>query len=751
MSDPSETSSAETAPSSPAADSPASSVEGGPPAPSADALGPSAEPAPRAESASRAEPAAPAEEPRPGLDRSRPVLEPPLRSGATLVAQGVLPRLPRGFVGAAAAVVALVALAIYVVHGCRTVYFFDSAELTIGARRLGIVHPSGYPLYLLLGRLFQSVLSFVEPARAMNLMSAFFAGGTIFFLFLAMMRMTREFGAALVASLTFACSFTFWSLSLVAEVYTLQTFFLALLLWMLLGEGAAAPRPAAVALVLGLGLSAHLSTVFVVPGVLVFLALREGRKLLRPRTLGLCLGAGLLGLSFYAYLPIASHVHGSNELWLRIFDLDLTRPGDLLWFVTGKVFLSEYGNASGVRFSDLSYFVSCLTEDLGIVPAFLGLVGFGWMLVRGERVSWILVPGFFLTAGFYVGFRVVDRYTMFCGAFLVFSMWVAYTLAQFVGKTREVLEGPYVVVLVLVLCCLPLGNYFAFHGSLNLAANRAARDGAEVMLRAMPTGAVVVTDLTVGSLLRYVQEDLGQDRRVEPFYFGLECLARRQALIEEGTKPRDSHQKAFDAVIDEIEALLQHGPVFTTLCNHAVVERFALVPKAVGLFALERKRARIAPPDKRANLVRFGEKLALTEVRCSSWTVKPGDVVRLTYGWRKLGEGKGPFYAVVRLVDERGRPVVFHRSPAGHDHRVGGRPATLDQLEPGWSLEEVYALWFPPRGASTEIGPGRYRLVLQVSEVGFAGPFLEARQDDGGSNPGRTVVVVGTFEVGPSS
>lgn len=691
---------------------------------------------------------APASEEAPGpVSPPVAVIEPPLRTGATLVAQGALPPLPPSFVMASALVVALLAFAVYAVHGCRTVYFFDSAEFTVGASRLGIVHPSGYPLYLLLGRLTQSLLSFLEPAHAMNLMSGFFGGATIFFLFLAMHRLTDEFGAALVASLCFAFSFTFWSLSLVAEVYTLQTFFLAFLLWYLLGKGSAAPRAPVVALVVGLGLSSHLSLAFVVPGVLVYLVLVRGRELLKPKLLALCLAAGLAGLSFYALLPIASSRYGSAEPWLRIFELDLARPGDLLWFVSGRVFLQEYGKSSSIGLADLRYFVDCLTEDLGIVPVFLGVIGMGWMLARGRRASWILLPGFLITSVFYLGYRVVDRYTMFCGAFLLFSMWVAFTMAQFVRRTREVLEGPYVVLLILFLCCLPLGNYFAFRDGLSLVDNRAARTGAEAMVAGTPEGAMLVTDLTVGSLIRYVQELLGKDRKVEPYYFGLECLARRRRFHEGGVEGRVAHQRAFDAVVAEIEARLLRGPVYSTLCNHAIVERFTLSPRGEGLFALSNKRARIAPPDGRKDLVQFGDAVALTELRCSSWKVRPGDLVRLTYSWRKLRDATGEISAVVRLVDEQGRPVVFHRNPAGHDHRIGGRAGALDQLEKGWSLEEAYELWFPPTGSSTEIPPGNYRLVLQVGLQGFGGPFLEARQGEAGGRQGRTVVVLGTFEV----
>ena len=104
---------------------------------------------------------------------------------------------------------------------------FDSAELVTGIYTQGIVHPTGYPTYLLLGKLF-SYLPFGNSAYRINLMSAFFASLTVLLLYFVLQRLISRRLIALLGAVFFAASNYFWQMALVAEVYSLHTFFLAL-------------------------------------------------------------------------------------------------------------------------------------------------------------------------------------------------------------------------------------------------------------------------------------------------------------------------------------------------------------------------------------------------------------------------------------------------------------------------------------------------------------------------------------------
>ena len=67
---------------------------------------------------------------------------------------------------------------IYAAGACRTIYVGDSGELVTAVYLLGIPHPTGYPLYVLLGKLWTLVLPLGSIAWRMSLFSAAAAAAT---------------------------------------------------------------------------------------------------------------------------------------------------------------------------------------------------------------------------------------------------------------------------------------------------------------------------------------------------------------------------------------------------------------------------------------------------------------------------------------------------------------------------------------------------------------------------------------------
>jgi hypothetical protein len=61
---------------------------------------------------------------------------------------------PPARVWSEAVAVACAVTALYASGACPTIYVGDSGELATAAATLGIPHPPGYPLYVLLGRLW---------------------------------------------------------------------------------------------------------------------------------------------------------------------------------------------------------------------------------------------------------------------------------------------------------------------------------------------------------------------------------------------------------------------------------------------------------------------------------------------------------------------------------------------------------------------------------------------------------------------
>ncbi len=148
----------------------------------------------------------------------------------------------------AAAAVFAVVLAGYVYTLAPTVTFWDAGEFIATAKILGIPHPPGTPLFVLMGNVWGQLVPIGDYAYRLNLMSAVFsAAGAAFFFLLVVQALKgwgggREpglvsdrfytMGGAVSAALLSAFVFTVWQNSNETEVYMVATLSIAAVSWL---------------------------------------------------------------------------------------------------------------------------------------------------------------------------------------------------------------------------------------------------------------------------------------------------------------------------------------------------------------------------------------------------------------------------------------------------------------------------------------------------------------------------------------
>ncbi len=111
-------------------------------------------------------------------------------------------------------------------------YSGDSAKFQFVGYVLGTAHSTGYPTYTVLNFLFTRLFPFGSITLKANILSAVFAISALTILFHILKDHFKVSNwVALITSLTFAFTFTFWSQSIVAEVYTLHVLFICLVLY----------------------------------------------------------------------------------------------------------------------------------------------------------------------------------------------------------------------------------------------------------------------------------------------------------------------------------------------------------------------------------------------------------------------------------------------------------------------------------------------------------------------------------------
>ncbi len=233
----------------------------------------------------------------------------------------------------AAIVLGILVFAVYTLGACPTIYVGDSGELVTAVHLLGIPHPTGYPLYVLLGKLWTLGVPFGSVAWRMSLFSAACAAGASAALFLMLLRRARLHPpAAGFAALLLAFGPSFWGEANVQRVYALNALFVVLATWAAWrwNEEHTGGRFALAFFVCGLGAANHpFMGVFAVALGIFALAV-EPSLLLRPRQLAGAAAAALAGLLPYAYLPLRSRADprldwGDPETLERFLDVVLRR------------------------------------------------------------------------------------------------------------------------------------------------------------------------------------------------------------------------------------------------------------------------------------------------------------------------------------------------------------------------------------------------------------------------------------------
>ncbi len=232
-----------------------------------------------------------------------------LRAVGRVLARLRLPERPATETGVAA-LVGAAALWVYWRTLCPTVYVGDSGELITAAATLGIPHPTGYPLYVLLGKLLLLLVPAGTLAWRMNLFSAVCAAAAAAGLVLTLRAQGLRRPAAVGGGLVLAFSFSLWSQATCARVYALQALFAVVCLHFTLAfVRTRAPRALwAFALVAGFAAANHTVVIAQLAVMALVIAVLCPRLFTRAGVLAKSVLLLLPGLSLYLYLPLRSRM-----------------------------------------------------------------------------------------------------------------------------------------------------------------------------------------------------------------------------------------------------------------------------------------------------------------------------------------------------------------------------------------------------------------------------------------------------------
>ncbi len=228
---------------------------------------------------------------------------------------------PYGWAALAAAAVGL----LYAITLSPSTAFWDTSEYIATAHILGIPHPPGNPLFVVLARTWEILLTplGLSVAARINLFSALMGALSHGLWFLVAHHVLKSFSpaphfriaGAFCAVIVSATAFTVWNQSNVNEkVYTVSLLTIALLSWLAfrwqerIHEDGDDNLLLLMIFVLALSVGNHLMAFLAAPALLIFVATVRPRRLLNARLYLFAIPAVILGLSIHLYLPIRSEL-----------------------------------------------------------------------------------------------------------------------------------------------------------------------------------------------------------------------------------------------------------------------------------------------------------------------------------------------------------------------------------------------------------------------------------------------------------
>ncbi|MBU1942258.1 MAG: DUF2723 domain-containing protein [Actinobacteria bacterium] len=396
----------------------------------------------------------------------------------------------------------------HVITAARAVTFSDSGDFLMGVALMGNIHGPGYPTYLMSAKIFSLIFPLGSLPFRMSIYSGLFAALTTCLLYRVVFRMTHSRTGGAVAGLAFAFSYTYWYQSVIPESYSINTFFIALLMVLILrwerlvGEGrdsSADNTLALIAFCYGLAVGNHFSIIILVPAFAFFALDTDWRRVLAPRNLARMAAFFALGVLPYIYEPVAAfrgaaYNYGDPSTpirWIHHMTVYYQRGG--LFKLPLKLLPARFWRFFGTLTTEYPYFF--WLGAVGLIASFLK---------RRKKYAVFLAFLFLLSALSVMTYRQIEpvlRAHFYYPAYMIVSIWIGYAAAYLLRAVRNwgcrrdsLVAGTVATVLASALMLCPLASLLIHYDKVDKSSYHFAEDQARNMLDTASDDGVIMVD-----------------------------------------------------------------------------------------------------------------------------------------------------------------------------------------------------------------------------------------------------------------
>ena len=420
-----------------------------------------------------------------------------------------------------AAISALFVFIIYLFTLAPSVVQIDSGELSAVQATLGIAHPTGYPLFTMIGYLFIKLpLPFTAIFKANLLAAIWCALGVFIFIKSAYLIITKyemksaplkkskqkkemknennsndkeknviAILASVFGGIALAFSSTFWVQSTSVEVYSLQIFLFSLIIFLILRAYFSTDGKIInwmwVALSLAFGFANHMTTLFLFPFITILFFQKEKIKVESFRKILLMLALFIpVLILFYLYLPLRASTNPQIN-WGNPINFE-----NFFRHISGKqyqVWLFASFEAAGKQFK---YFLSDFPSEFSYVGLIIGIVGCVAAYRDFRIIFYSLIVTFLFAVLYSINYDIVDIDSYFLLAYMMFAFLIVFGFYKILIYLNSKWNFRIAVIVALLFSLFPIAFNFS---EVNQSNDYTFEDYARAILNSTEKNSVIFT------------------------------------------------------------------------------------------------------------------------------------------------------------------------------------------------------------------------------------------------------------------
>jgi hypothetical protein len=376
-----------------------------------------------------------------------------------------------------ASITALLVFIIYLFTLAPSVVQIDSGELAAVQKTLGVAHPTGYPLFTILGFIFLKIpMPFTDIYKANLLAALWCALGIYFFIKSAQLvlqnarqemqdkktknkktQLTEPAQNDLIkiilpsvaGGFILAFSKTFWMQSTSVEVYSLQIFLFNLITFSALSafynEKDKIRHWIFVAIALALGFSNHMTTLLILPLIAVLFFGKEKFNPSAVKKIGIMLAVFFpILILFYLYLPLRASSNPAIN-WGNVIN------GENFWrHFTGKQYQVWLFSSFDSAKKQLTYFLDNLPSEFVYLGLIIAIIGIFSSYRYSKKIFAAFLLTFIFSVFYSINYDIVDIDSYFLLSYIMLGFFCVF---GFLKIATMIKSQPGVI---LSICILPI-------------------------------------------------------------------------------------------------------------------------------------------------------------------------------------------------------------------------------------------------------------------------------------------------------